>query len=55
MPPTEDLAGHPGTCPDWESNRDLVVRRVPLNPQSHTAGFEFLKPPHSFTLVIKII
>ena len=20
VPPTEDLVGHPGTCPDWELN-----------------------------------
>ena len=22
-PPTGDLAGNPGTCPDWESNQQL--------------------------------
>ena len=35
MPPFGDLAFNPGMCPDWESNCDPLVRRLPLNPLSH--------------------
>ena len=32
-PPTGDLAGNPGMCPDW----DPLVRRPELNQLSHTS------------------
>ena len=37
-PSTGDLACNPGTCPDWESNRQpfCLVCRPALNPLSHT-------------------
>ena len=35
VPPTGDLAGNPGMCPDWESNR---------RPSGSQAGIQFTKP-----------
>nr|KAF6277491.1 hypothetical protein mPipKuh1_010397 [Pipistrellus kuhlii] len=35
-PPTEDQAHDPGLCPDWESNRDLLVHRFEAQMLSHT-------------------
>ena len=37
MPPTRDPARNPGMRPDWESNHDLLVRSLALNPLSHTS------------------
>ena len=36
VPPTWDLAPNPGTCPDWELNKDPLVHRPELNLLSHT-------------------
>ena len=41
-PPTGDPAHNPGTCPDWESNCDPLVRRPALNPLSYTSQGCFL-------------
>ena len=35
-PHTGDLARNPGMCPDRESNSDLLVCRLVINPLSHT-------------------
>ena len=37
MPPTGDLAGNPGMCPDWESTGNPLLCRPALNPLSHTS------------------
>ena len=39
-PPTGDLARNPGMCPDWKSNGSPLVRRLALNPLSHTSQDE---------------
>ena len=35
--PTGHLACNPGLCPDWESNRGLLVPQPALNPLSRTS------------------
>ena len=35
--PTGDVARNPGTCPDWESNRQPCGSQSTLNPLSHTS------------------
>ena len=37
IPLAGDLAHNPGMCPDWASNQRLSVRRLALNPLSHTS------------------
>ena len=41
MPPTGNLARHPGMCPDWETNQphDPLVSRLALSPLSYRATF----------------
>ena len=39
QPPTGDLAGNPGRCPDQEPNRDLCIHRPGLNLQLFTTSF----------------
>ena len=36
-PATGNLTQNPGMCPDWESNRDPLVRWPALNPLSYTS------------------
>ena len=42
VPPPQDLACNPGTCPDWESTSDLSVCRPALNPVSHTRQGQYI-------------
>ena len=51
--PMGDLACNPGMCPDWELNQCPLVRRLALNPLSHTSHScsPFLLPTSSFQLI----
>ena len=37
MPPTGDLASHPGMCPDWELNQQPLGLQPMFNPLSYTS------------------
>ena len=53
VPPTGDLAHHPGMCPDWESNRLPFGLQAGTQPLSHTShGYLNIYKPGKGTVKI---
>ena len=48
MPPTGDLAGNPGMCPDWESNQQ------PFGSQASTQSTELHQPGQHQPILIEV-
>ena len=50
-PPTGDLVGNPGTCPDWESNRRPFGSQASTQcTEPHQLGLHFLLRPNNAPL-----
>ena len=55
MAPTRDLACNPGMCPDSESTGNPLVRRLVLNPLSHTSQGSIVSFPLCFCLPFEFV